>query len=153
MGSGLPLDQMHEYIQHASDEQMENLVNSQAAHLQRHTKCCPSCDAKRTDALDRALAKMPPDKKALIEAVAQVLAAEMREEVEERDCLDEAFVNALSQHRPEFILDAQERCQKRQDLWAQYRVAFRDGDEREMLRIVEQLREIPLDSSQLYEQR
>ena len=64
---------LHELIQGATEQEMEDLVRRRAEDLFEHARCCPVCDAKREEAVERVLRKLPPERRATLERAARAV--------------------------------------------------------------------------------
>lgn len=69
----VPLNQLHDFIEHATDEQVEDLVKHRPEDLLAHTRNCPPCDVKRRQALDRVLTKLPVEHRRRLTEAARLL--------------------------------------------------------------------------------
>ena len=66
---------IHELIQSATEQGMEDLVSHRAQDLFEHTINCLVCDTKREQALERVLRKLPPERRAVLERAARAAAS------------------------------------------------------------------------------
>lgn len=65
---------LHELIQSATEQEMDELVRHRVVDICEHTRRCPACEVKREEQLERALRKLPPERRALLERAARGVA-------------------------------------------------------------------------------
>ena len=65
---------IHELIQSATDQEMQDLLRHRAVDICEHTRRCSVCEVKREEHLERVLRKLTPERRALLERVARAVA-------------------------------------------------------------------------------
>jgi hypothetical protein len=130
----------HELTELLGFEFLQKLSASSHDVIRRHTTACSDCRAKYDKFLDAYSQSLPPEKRARMEAVAKLLAAEISEETEQNRYRALATAEAMRQGKPELVVEAQKRIQRRQSLFAEFKEAFKLGDTEKMECLAQELR-------------